>query len=469
MTNSKDILQRYKGAALVALIILILSALHYQTSSGDPFLHDLYRRLYYLPLILASLWFGLRGGLFSAFLISLFFLPHIFHRWGEITLMTYDALFEIILYFIVAGITGGFVELDRKRKLALTKLQEEMASLISKSLKKEPGQKPAKLQTATASHFGTLVGEAPAMQKIYELILKLSKAPDANVLVTGESGTGKELVAWAIHQEGSRKERPFVAINCAAIPDSLLESELFGYKKGAFTGADLDKPGKLQLADGGTLFLDEIGTMSFDLQAKLLRVIEDKLIQPVGSSKSVKVDFRLISATNEDLEERVRRKLFRSDLYYRLHVVNIALPPLRHRQEDIPLLISHFLKKHGRPDLNIAADTLKKLQNYPWPGNIRELENVIQRAITLNEGHMLLTDDLPKNVQGGQAAGKGFKLDLPPEGIRLEELEKSLLQAALAKTNGNQTKSADLLGLSRPAFIYRMEKHGLKALPDMKQ
>ena len=455
--------QKDKWIAGILVAIIMISVMHYQTASASPFLHDLYRRLYYLPIILAAFRYGLRGGLLTAFLISLVFLPHVFHRWGHISLQTYDALFEIILYFIVAGITGMSVELDRKRKRELSKLQEEMASLISKSLKKVSVQKPVKMQTGIDCHFGTLVGETPVMQKIYTLIQKVGQASEANVLITGESGTGKELVAQAIHQESSWKNGPFVAINCAAIPDSLLESELFGYKKGAFTGADADKPGKFNIADGGTLFLDEIGSMNIDLQAKLLRVLQDKEVQAVGSSKSVKVEFRLISATNENLEEKVRKHLFRADLYYRLHVVNIALPPLRQRPDDIPLLIAHFLEKYGHPEFNIAVDTLKKLQLYPWPGNIRELENVIHRAIALNEGNLLLPEDLPQNLQGGHVSVNGFHIELPPEGLQLEALEKSLLQAALARTNGNQTQSAKLLGLTRPAFIYRMEKYGVRS------
>ena len=462
--NTKEFIRQYKYLAVILLSIALLSVLHYQTDSSFAFLHDLYRRLYYLPIILASFWFGLKGGLGTALTISLFFLPHVFLRWGEISLQTYDALLEIILFFIVATIMGASVELDRRRKDELAKLQSEMASLISKSLKKDTVPKPAKLKDGFSAHFGTLVGETPTMQKIYQLIQKLSQAMDTNVLITGESGTGKELVAQAIHLESSRKTEPFIAINCAAIPENLLESELFGYKKGAFTGADGDKMGKFELAHNGTLFLDEIGSMNTDLQAKLLRVLQDKEVQPLGSNKSIKVDIRLISATNDNLDDKIRKHLFRSDLYYRLHVVAIDLPPLRQRAEDIPLLIAHFLKQYGHPDLHIAADTLNKLQRYPWPGNVRELENVIHRAIALNEGSLVLPEDLPQNIQGGQVEVKGFYIELPPNGINLEALEKSLLQAALTKTNGNQTQSAKLLGLSRPALIYRLQKFNLKQI-----
>jgi transcriptional regulator with PAS, ATPase and Fis domain len=191
-------------------------------------------------------------------------------------------------------------------------------------------------------------------------------------------------------------------------------------------------------------------------------VIQEKEVQPIGSEKTVKIDLRVISATNEALDAKVRKHLFRADLYYRLHVVNIELPPLRQRPEDIPLLIAHFLEKYERPDLHLAVDTLKKLQHYPWPGNIRELENVVHRAIALNEGNLLLPEDLPQSVQGGPVVTQGLSLELPLEGLNLDAVEKSFLHAALSRTNGNQSQAAKLLGLTRPAFIYRMEKHGLR-------
>ena len=382
--------------------ISVITVLHYATSPTLPFLHDLYRRLYYLPIIYAAFRLGLRGGLITAGGVSLFFLPHIFHRWGQISSQTYDAIFEIILYFVIATITGILVELERKRRQELVTLREEMAELVCRCIQKPTIAKPAKAQGKPDYHFETMIGSSPAMLKIYDVITKGCHTADANVLISGESGTGKELVARAIHCYSTRKDNPFVAINCSAIPESLLESELFGYKKGAFTGADQDKPGKFELAHEGTLFLDEIGAMPVDLQSKLLRVIQDKEVHPVGAANSIKVDIRLISATNDDLEEKIKHKQFRADLFYRLHVVNIDLPSLRQRKEDIPLLVKHFLQKHGNTEMNLSEDALRKLQSYNWPGNIRELENVIHRAVTLNEGSLLLSDTLPQKIQTGE-------------------------------------------------------------------
>jgi two-component system NtrC family response regulator len=281
--------------------------------------------------------------------------------------------------------------------------------------------------------------------------------------VTGESGTGKELLARGIHFSSGRSEGPFVAVNCAAIPENLIESELFGHVKGSFTGAVRDKVGKFELADGGTLFLDEIGDLRVDLQAKILRALQERTVDRVGGMEQVELDVRVIAATNRDLEREVREGSFREDLYYRLSVVILHMPPLRERRDDIPMLAEHFLKKFTKVgNATLAPEALSRLKSYGWPGNVRELENVIERASVLKQGDSITLTDLPeKLLRAGDSAGD-IILNLPDEGISLDELEKTLIMKALERHKGNQTRAAEYLRITRPTLIYRMEKYGLK-------
>lgn len=311
--------------------------------------------------------------------------------------------------------------------------------------------------------FRNIIGASPKMQEVYDLVSQVAGS-DISVLILGETGTGKELVARAIHYNSPRRNGPFVILNCAAIPDELLESELFGHVKGAFTGAIRDKAGKFEAADTGTIFLDEIGELKGGLQAKLLRVLQDQEFDKVGGTKPIKVDTRIVSATNKDLEAEAREGQFREDLYYRLNVVSIKLPPLRERREDVPLLTNHFLKKHSpkKTPKKLAPETLDLLMKYDWPGNVRELENVIERAIVLGKDKEILPGDLPQKIQNLEKHRKVVVLDVPDTGVALDEVEKELILTALKRTGGNQTRAARFLGISRSALLYRMEKHSLE-------
>jgi len=316
------------------------------------------------------------------------------------------------------------------------------------------------------AQLGNIIGTSPGMQEVFSLIERVAFA-DVPVLITGESGTGKELVARAIHERSNRSSAAFVALNCGAVPETLLESEFFGHERGAFTGAVRAHAGRFEQADGGTLFLDEIGTMRFDLQAKLLRAIQEQEIQRLGSSQTRKVDVRILAATGEDLEEAIRHKTFRDDLYYRLNVVPIHLPPLRDRREDVPLLVQHFLdgasRKFSRKTPGITPEAMERLQSYPWPGNVRELENCMERVLILSRAERLSVEDLPANLRDGiVAAGEGINgFELPPEGVKLTELERHLIRQALRRTQGLIRPAARLLGISYKTLQYRIRKHGL--------
>ncbi|NOY44208.1 MAG: sigma-54-dependent Fis family transcriptional regulator [Deltaproteobacteria bacterium] len=309
-----------------------------------------------------------------------------------------------------------------------------------------------------------IVGDSPAMQAVYRLIEKVADS-DASVLITGESGTGKELVARAIHRQSRRADRPFVAVNCAAIPRELLESELFGHRKGAFTGAIRDKKGRFEEAAGGTIFLDEIGEMPLDLQPKILRALQEREITPVGSNEVIRVDARVVAATNRDLEAEIEEGRFREDLYYRLAVVPIHMPSLRERPEDVPLLVAHFLKKLAPgKTIRVTPEALDALQRYPWKGNVRELENTIERLLVLRDSDTIELEDLPEKIrvpdQDPGLAG-GFSFTLPPEGISLEEVERAVIEEALRRTGWNQSRAARLLRIPRHILLYRMEKFGI--------
>jgi len=311
-----------------------------------------------------------------------------------------------------------------------------------------------------------IIGASPPMQQVFSLIERVS-CTDVPVLITGESGTGKELVARAIHQNSSRAKGPFVGLNCAAVPETLLESEFFGHERGAFTGATRSHPGRFEQASGGTLFLDEIGAMRVDLQAKLLRALQEGEVQRLGSTSSRKVDVRILAASCEDLEQAIRRRTFREDLYYRLNVVPIPLPALRERPGDIPLLVDRFLSasasKLGRGEISLSPRVLDRLQRHAWPGNVRELENCIERMIVLARGDRLEAEDLPPAVLKGveAAAGDLEGFDLPADGVVLPDLEQHLIRQALERSRGQLRPAARLLGISYKTLQYRARKYGL--------
>jgi DNA-binding NtrC family response regulator len=309
-----------------------------------------------------------------------------------------------------------------------------------------------------------IIGDSPAMRAVLNLVGRVSRS-DATVLITGESGTGKELVAKGIHFSGKRKDKPFIPINCAAIPETLIEAELFGYKRGAFTGASQDTKGKFEAAMGGTLFLDEISQLPLALQPKLLRVLQEQEIVRIGESSPRKIDVRIVAATNQNLEKMVEQGTFREDLYFRLAVVPVNLPPLRHRREDVPLLINHFFKrakeKHGFKNLKMTREVAGVLSNYSFPGNVRELENLIERMVVLSDGESLTSADVPDYINKPLQVFGNVRFELPAENISLEEVEREIIRYALEKHNGNQSQTARYLGITRSALIYRMEKHSL--------
>ena len=350
---------------------------------------------------------------------------------------------------------------------------DEIQLVINKALEKarlleENIQLRKELKTKYG--FDQLVGVSEPMRRIYQLIRQVAPT-NSNVLISGESGTGKELVAKAIHYNSPRRSYPFLVVNCASIPETLLESELFGHTKGAFTGAYQARRGMFELAHKGTIFLDEIAEMPLSLQAKLLRVIEEKSFRRLGGEEEIKVDVRIISATNRELEKEVEEGRFREDLYYRLNVIRIHLPPLRERKEDLPILARHFLEKYSKvlrkPIKKISQEAEELLLQYHWPGNVRELENTIERAVSLESGEIILPESLPEKIQSsGEKIIPNSLLTLPPEGIDLEktlaDIEKKLLKEALIRTKGNKTKAAQLLGISFRSFRYRLAKLGLE-------
>ncbi len=298
-----------------------------------------------------------------------------------------------------------------------------------------------------------------AMRELLNTAVRVADS-EATVLITGESGTGKEVLARLIHQNSPRKTGPMVAVNCAAIPDTLIESELFGHVKGAFTGAVSDRKGRFQTASGGTLFLDEIGELKIDMQVKLLRSIQEREVEPVGSDRKDKIDIRIIAATNKDLHEAVAIKKFREDLYYRLSVIPLHIPPLRDRKEDIPALVEHFLKKFDAPsDVKFSEKALISMKRYAWQGNIRELQNTVERCIIMRKGAVIEETDL--NLQIQPLANQPLIPEIPDEGISLDEVEKTLIQKALEKSGGNRSNAARLLKIPRHVLIYRIEKYDL--------
>jgi len=343
-------------------------------------------------------------------------------------------------------------------KITLQKASEKRTLLLENLLLKQ--------QLKGKYRFENLIGTSPRMQEVFSMMEKVLDN-DSTVLIQGESGTGKELVAKAIHYNGPRKDKPFVAINCAAIPNELLESELFGHVKGAFTGAVANRAGKFELANTGTIFLDEIGSMSAYLQGKILRILQEKEYERVGGGKPTKVDVRIISATNVDLEKAVKAGEFRDDLFYRLNVIPIHLPPLRDREEDLPLLVAHFIKKYNektKKDIKgLASGVMDYMLSYKWPGNVRELENVIERAVALTDGEYIDVAAMPTSIAPASGSGSTtFTPRIPDRGtdldVELGRFEAAIIMTALKKAGGVKSKAAELLNLKRTTLIEKMKR-----------
>ena len=321
--------------------------------------------------------------------------------------------------------------------------------------------KRLKDELADKADFRSIVGSSPEMEKVFAMVRKVADT-EASVFITGESGTGKELIARSIHANSSRRDGPFLAINCSAIPRDLLESELFGHTKGAFTGAIKEKSGKFQLADCGTIFLDEVGELLMELQPKLLRVLQEKEVEPLGGTKPQKLDVRVISATSLNMEKAIADGTFRDDLYYRLSVIPIHLPPLRERRKDIPLLIKYFSAKHGSDKISFDKEALEALSMFAWPGNVRELENTVERLLIMRSSDLIRFGELPDKFREPSSSHKNRMVRLPDEGYSLEQLEREIVIEALERNAWNQTAAARFLRIPRHTLIYRIEKYNIE-------
>jgi DNA-binding NtrC family response regulator len=350
-------------------------------------------------------------------------------------------------------------------------------ALEHRSLKRE--NSALKQELSRQFQFKNIVGDSEAISKVFRIIEKIAET-DSTVLILGESGTGKELVARAIHYNSHRKDKPLIPVNCGAIPSELLESELFGHEKGAFTSAIRTRVGRFELATGGTIFLDEIGDMSPSLQVKILRVLQEHAFERIGGTRTIKVDIRVIAATNKDLERAVREGRFREDLYYRLNVIPIRVPPLRERPEDLPLLVGHFLQEFsrqgGRQIKSLGPEVMERFRAYPWPGNVRELENVIERIFILSDGEEICLDDLPRRLQDALAEGgrgsraprvrPALEVHLPQNGVSfntaVSDFEKMLIVEALNRTGWIKNKAAQLLGLNRTTLVEKIKKKKIR-------
>jgi two-component system response regulator PilR (NtrC family) len=368
---------------------------------------------------------------------------------------------------------GAYDYLTKPFKIDEVRMNIQNA-LRTKSLEVE--NRVLKKELTKEYSFQSLVGNSEAMHRIYDLVKRVSQTP-TNVLITGESGTGKEVVAKAIHYNGPLKDKPFVTINCGAIPEQLMESEMFGHKKGSFTGAVADKSGLFEVADGGTLFLDEVGELPLTIQVKLLRAIQERVIRRVGATEDIKVDVRICAATNRDLEDMVKDGTFRQDLFYRLNVINIKTPSLRDRRDDIPLLANHFLRKYNdrltKTIGAISAEAMEMLKKYDYPGNVRELENIIERTVALEGGATILPESLPPfvNTPSGRKMASSHEIEIGEEGIDLDkvmgQIEKELLVKAIHSSNGIKKKAAKLLHITFRSMRYRVEKYGLGSADDL--
>ncbi|MEK6717934.1 MAG: sigma-54 dependent transcriptional regulator [candidate division NC10 bacterium] len=362
--------------------------------------------------------------------------------------MAVEAMKAGAFHYISKPFNRDELKLTIKKALQLKALERENVALRQE------------LQTRLG--LDAIIAESPPMKQILEMLERVAPT-ETTVLILGESGTGKELIARAIHANSSRATGPFVAVNCAAIPENLLESELFGHVKGAFTGAIRDRVGKFEAAEGGTIFLDEIGEMRPDLQVKILRCLEERSLERVGDNRLIRVDVRILAATNKDLTKAIQAGEFREDLYYRLNVVPLSIPPLRERREDIRPLAQHFLKRLGaQPRLIIAPDAFQALETYDWPGNVRELENALERAMIFHRGDVITLADLPETIRTPKAReAAALPVSLPEAGLSLEEVEKELILRALQKHDWNQSRAARYLGITRHTLLYRMEKHSI--------
>ncbi|MEI8172673.1 MAG: sigma-54 dependent transcriptional regulator [Deltaproteobacteria bacterium] len=343
--------------------------------------------------------------------------------------------------------------------------RDELKMAVLKALQlKELSTENRNLKRRLANHedFKHIIGTSEAMTEVFSLVRKVADT-EVTILITGESGTGKELVARAIHEQSARRVSRFIAINCAAIPRDLLESELFGHIKGAFTGAIRDQQGKFQQADGGTIFLDEVCELPLSMQPKLLRVLQEREVEPVGAARIQKIDVRVIAATNQDIEGAVAAARFREDLYYRLAVIPIHLPPLRQRPTDISILIRHFAAKAGNKRMVFTAEALTALASYPWPGNVRELENTITRLMVLCHGDTVGIEDLPEKILKWEKHGRTALVNLPPEGYSLDQLESEVIIEALERNNWNKSAAAAFLKIPRHVLLYRLEKYGIRS------
>jgi len=350
--------------------------------------------------------------------------------------------------------------------LNFQELQIVVARAIEKRALQSEGRRLIE-QVESKTAFCDLIGSSDAMQRVYQAVLAVADS-STSVVLRGESGTGKELIARAIVQSGRRRDQPYVCLNCSALPETLIESELFGYEKGAFTGADTAKPGLIESANGGTLFLDEITTLNQSLQTKLLRVLQEHVVQRIGGRTAKKIDFRLIAATNDDLEQMVKLGRFREDLYYRINVVPIFIPPLRERDGDLPLLVDHFLRMYcsanNKPLKQLEADALTVMEDYPWSGNVRELENVIQRMVLMTESPTISMQNLPQQLVYSSTASQEAIL-IPEHGVdfdaEIEKIEIAYLNAALRRTSGKKSAAAQLLHIDRQRMKYLCRKHNL--------
>ncbi len=343
---------------------------------------------------------------------------------------------------------------------------EELKILVKKVLlhrQMEQENRFLKERLDSRFNFNSIIGAGSAMQKLFET-MSLVAPSDATVLIAGESGTGKELVANAIHQNSTRKEHPFIKVNCAALPEQLLESELFGHEKGAFTGAVSRKEGRFQLAHKASIFLDEIGEMSLCTEVKILRVLKEKEFEPVGSTRTLKVDIRVIAATNKHLENEIEAGRFREDLFYRLNVVTLHVPPLRDRRDDIPLLADYFLKQYAEKNRRLikgfAPKAMDLLMRHPWPGNVRELENVVERAVILARGDMVTPNEFPETIKILDEDKEKDEVELTP-GKSLKEVERQMILRTLEDTGGNRTRAAEILGISRRTLQLKLKAYGI--------
>ncbi len=389
-----------------------------------------------------------------------------------------DTVFMLITAFgttetaVEAMKTGAYDYLTKPFKIDEVRLNIHNA-LRSRNLEVE--NRSLKKELVKEYSFQNMVGNSTAMHAIYDMVKRVSQTP-TNVLITGESGTGKEVVAKAIHYNGPLKDRPFVTVNCGAIPENLMESEMFGHKKGSFTGAVADKAGLFEVADGGTLFLDEVGELPLTIQVKLLRAIQERVIRRVGATDDNKVEVRIIAATNRNLEEMVQKGGFRQDLFYRLNVINIKTPSLRERRDDIPLLAGHFLKKYNeRLNKNIggiSTEAMDILKKYDYPGNVRELENLIERTVALEGGATILPESLPPmvNTSSGRKMASSNEIEIGDDGVDLDkvmgQIEKELLVKAIHAAGGVKKRAAKLLHISFRSMRYRIEKYNLGVVGD---